>query len=91
MWAKLGKYILVGIAVLGLIALIVGGVKGCKEIEQEQVNQQINSGELIERGKASGEVINAIENANDARDNPTSNELNVVCEKYDRNCTPNRP
>jgi hypothetical protein len=80
------RYLLIGILVLGLVAAIVLGVKGYKEIDQEQDNQLINSGELIERGASDRETINAIKNANDAVDNPTVNELNVVCDKYDRNC-----
>lgn len=80
------RYILLGILALGLVAAIVMGVKGCKEIDQEQDNALVNSGVVLEREASKGEVINAIEKSRDAVDAPTSDELNRVCDKYDRNC-----
>ena len=80
------RFIVPGILVLALIAAIVFGVKSCTEDERAENNQLVNTGELIERGAAHQEVINHVEKARDAVDAPTGNELNVVCEKYDRNC-----
>lgn len=80
------RYILFGVGALLLIAAIVLGVKGCKEIDQENRNQLVNSGEIIEREKGQAEAINAIQNANNAVERPTPEQLNVVCNKYDRNC-----
>lgn len=80
------RYVVPGVLVLALIAAIVFGVRGCAQDEREENNQILNTGELIERGKSNSEVINNVEKARDAVDNPTGSELNVVCEKYDRNC-----
>lgn len=80
------RFIVPGVLVLALIAAIIFGVRGCKEDEREENNQFINTGEIIEREAGHREVINNVEKARDAVDNPTGNELNVVCEKYDRNC-----
>jgi Na+-transporting NADH:ubiquinone oxidoreductase subunit NqrC len=83
---KMIRYVVLGILALALIASIVVGVRGCKQDERDENNQMVNSGQMIEREAGQREVINAVKNANEARDNPTSNELNVVCNKYDRNC-----
>jgi hypothetical protein len=80
------KYLLAGLLALGLITAIVFGVKGCKEDQMDANNQLVNSGQVIEREHSQGETINAVQNANDAVRNPTSNELNSVCSHYDRNC-----
>lgn len=80
------RFVVPGIMVLLLVAAIVFGVKSCQEDERAENNQIMNSGELIERGKTNSEVLNHVEEARNAVDNPTSNDLNVVCEKYDRNC-----
>lgn len=80
------RYIGAGLVALALIAAIVGGVRSCKKIDQQQENALVESGVTKERSQAQSEVINHVEDARDAVDNPTVNELNVVCEKYDRNC-----
>jgi hypothetical protein len=80
------RYLVPGIAVLLLIALIVFGVRGCQNDERAENNALVNTGQIIEREAGQSEVINHVENARDATDNPTGAELNVVCEKYDRNC-----
>jgi hypothetical protein len=85
------RYLIPGLLALGLIAAIVIGVQRCKEINQENNNTLVNAGVTQERSEAQGETINAVQNANDAVRNPTSNQLNVVCSKYDRNCSTNRP
>lgn len=84
------RFIVPGVLVLALVAAIVFGVRSCQENERAENNQLINTGELIERGAASEEVIRDVEEARNAVDNPTSNDLNVVCEKYDRNCQNNQ-
>jgi hypothetical protein len=83
------KYIVVGLAFLALVAVIVVGVRGCKQDENDMYNETINTGAQIERGNAATEVLNRVEQGEDAVRNPTSNELNVVCDKYDRNCQGN--
>jgi hypothetical protein len=80
------RFIVPGVLALALVAAIVFGVRGCKEDEREENNQLINTGELIERGEANRKVIDDVQEARNAVDNPTSDDLNVVCEKYDRNC-----
>lgn len=80
------KYAAIGLAVLALVAAIVLGVKGCKQGEYDATNQSINSGVAIERSAGQSEVINHVEAARNAVTNPTGNDLNVVCAKYDRNC-----
>lgn len=83
---KLWKYVGMGLATLALIAAIVFGVRGCAQDERAENNQLIEIGQTVERDKGNQEVINSVKEANDAVTNPTVNELNVVCEKYDRNC-----
>ena len=80
------RYVVLGVLVLALVAAIVFGVRGCQEDERQENNQLINTGEIIEREAGQREVINHVEEARDAVTNPTVNDLNVVCEKYDRNC-----
>lgn len=79
-------YLIMGLAALALVASIVLGVNSCKKTDQENRRILVNSGEVLERSHSQSETINAIEKANDAVTNPTSNDLNIVCEKYDRNC-----
>lgn len=83
------KYLLYGLAALTLLALIVVGVRGCQQDERNENNQLVNSGVIVERQKGNEEVINHVEEATAARDRPTSDERNVVCSKYDRNCGSN--
>lgn len=80
------KYVGMGLATLALIAAIVFGVRSCAQDERAENNQLIEIGQTVERDKGNQEVINSVKEANDAVTNPTVNELNVVCEKYDRNC-----
>jgi hypothetical protein len=83
------KYIGMAIAALALIAAIVVGVRGCKQDERNETNQSISIGKSLEREAGQAEVINHVQEARNAVDNPTAADLNSVCEKYDRNCTPN--
>lgn len=80
------KYIGLGITALVVIALIITTVRGCKQDERDAQNQVFNSGVITEREKSNSEALNAVQTSKNAVDNPTSNQLNVVCEKYDRNC-----
>ena len=76
------------LGILGLVAIIgvIAFFSYVDHKDQRHEGQLVNSGEVIERGHANEEVINHVQNANEARDTPTVNELNVVCGKYDRNC-----
>lgn len=80
------KYVGAGVLVLALVAAIIFGVKGCKQIDQENNNAIYNNGVVAEQSASREEVINHVQEARNAVDRPTSNELNVVCERYDRNC-----
>ena len=80
-------YVVVGVFALALVATIVLGVKSCKQIDQQNHNAVVNTGVVQEREATHAEVINHVEAAHNAVTNPTSNDLNVVCEKYDRNCS----
>lgn len=80
------KYIGMGLAVLALIATIVFGVRGCAQDERKENKEILEVGKTVEREKGQAKVIEDVEKAINAVDNPTSDELNVVCGKYDRNC-----
>jgi hypothetical protein len=80
------KYILIGLAALGLIVALALSVRGCKKDEYNQTNQSINLGEKSERADTQGEVLNHVQKANDAASSPTNEQLNSVCSRYDRNC-----
>lgn len=80
------RYAVFGLFALLLVAAIVMGVKSCKEIDQENDNMLVNSGEVLERNKGNERVINDVQEARDAVERPTDAERNVVCSKYDRNC-----
>jgi hypothetical protein len=83
-------YVASGVIVLALVVLIVFGVRGCAQDERVEDNQMINTGQTIEREAGHQEVINHVEQAKDATTNPTTDDLNVVCSKYDRNCPNNQ-
>lgn len=75
-----------GLAALVLIVAILGGIKACTgQIDKSNANL-VNQGATEERAKSNAETINAVANAQRAADQPTANQLNVVCGKYDRNC-----
>jgi uncharacterized protein YpmS len=80
------KWIGLGVLALALVAAIVIGFRGIQNDEREENNQLIEQGIVVEREAGQREVIKDVEEARDAVSNPTVNELNVVCEKYDRNC-----
>ena len=84
----MSKPLLFGIGALVLIVAILGYFQLRGDEQERHENQLVNSGVIQERGAALEGAINRAEAAEDARDNPSSNELRVVCEKYDRNCTP---
>lgn len=79
-------YLIYGLAALALVAAIVGGVRSCKKIDQQEQNKVFNSGVEHEQVQGQSEIINAVTNAQNVVRNPTSEQLNVVCSKYDRNC-----
>lgn len=80
------KYIVIGLAALGLIVALALSVRGCKKDEYNQTNQSINLGAKSERADTQGEVLNHVQKANNAVSNPTDEQLNILCGKYDRNC-----
>ena len=78
--------LITGLIALVLIAAVIAFFSYLDKGDQRQENQLINHGVTQERDASKTEVINRVEQAQDAVRNPTSNELNRVCEKYDRNC-----
>jgi hypothetical protein len=83
------RYAAMAFAFLALIAIIVVGVQKCKQIDRDIYNDTVNVGVVKEREETKTEVLNRVEQGRDAVDNPTSAELNRVCDKYDRNCQGN--
>lgn len=79
-------WVAAGLAALALVAAITVGVRGCKQTESDADNVLIDLGVTKERAAEQGKVIEDVKQAQDAVANPTSDERNVVCEKYDRNC-----
>lgn len=78
--------ILAGVIAAVLIAAVVAFF-AFRTIENKRHEGQLtNLGATTEQVKSQSEVINHVKEANSARDNPTGNELNIVCGKYDRNC-----
>lgn len=85
---------------LPLVAKLVGGaifiaalfflitsVVGCvKDSEDEENANYVNQGATQERAATQSEVLNSVQNANEARDRPTSALEQRVCDRYDRNC-----
>lgn len=80
------RYIAYALIALAFIAAIVLGVKQCKQIDSNSDNVLVNAGATEERSRGQSEVINHVQNAQDAVRNPSPEQLNIVCEKYDRNC-----
>lgn len=80
------RFIVPVLAALAFIALIAGSIKSCKQIDADQDNQLVNSGELKEREAGHSEVLNHVKESRDAVNNPTVNDSRNVCTKYDRNC-----
>lgn len=78
--------IFAGIVALVLIVGLVLLVGRCEREEAGEEANLVNQGALIERDAAKTEVINHVEQAKDAVEHPTANELQRVCDKYDRNC-----
>jgi hypothetical protein len=83
-WPRIGLTLLI---FLGLVAAIVAGVKGCKQIEADQDNQLVNAGADKERSATQGGVLNHVEAAHNATANPSDADRNSLCEEYDRNCS----
>lgn len=75
-----------GILLIVLLAIIAGGYKLIESRMEAHDEVLVNSGVQIERGRANEEVINSVQNANNARDNPSPELDNRVCDEFDRNC-----
>lgn len=82
-WRSIG----IALAAFALIAVIVLGVRGCKQDQFAQENQSINLGAQSERAATQGEALNHVQEARNAVDHPSDDERNRVCSKYDRNCS----
>lgn len=81
-----GNPILSGVIAAVLIAAVIAFFAFRSAENKRHEDQLINQGVTTERVQSQSEVINHVKEANAARDTPTSNELNIVCGKYDRNC-----
>lgn len=75
-----------GIILAVLLAIVFGGYKLIEGRMESHDEVLVNSGQLIERGRANEEVLNSVQNAQDARDNPSPELDNRVCSEFDRNC-----
>jgi len=75
-----------GIILAVLLAIIFGTFKLVESRMDKADDTLVNLGATTERGRANEEVINSVQNANDARDNPSPELDNRVCEEFDRNC-----
>jgi len=84
-WIK-GNPLYAGIIAAVLIAAVVAFFAFRTIENKRHEGQLVKQGATQEQVKSQSEVINHVKEANAARDNPTSNELNIVCGKYDRNC-----
>jgi hypothetical protein len=83
---RLWKYIGAVVVGLALIAAIVGGVRSCKKIDQQNQNTTMNAGADKVLVQQQAETINAVQKAQDTVKHPSAEQLNSVCSKYDRNC-----
>jgi len=75
-----------GIILAVLLAIIFGGYKLIESRLEKGDEVLVNLGATTERGRANEEVINSVQNANAARDNPSPELDNRVCSEFDRNC-----
>jgi hypothetical protein len=76
--------LLAAVLIVGLLA----GIKACAHYATEKEVRNDNTHETVgaqqERLRANQEVINAVQQANDARDNPQPDELERMRQNYDR-------
>lgn len=76
-----------GAVALALGFFLITQVVGCvKDSEDEENANYVEQGVTQERSHAQGEVLNSVQNANDARDRPDPALEQRVCDRYDRNC-----
>lgn len=76
--------------VLAMFAIVVF-VHSCEKQKDQANANLVNQGATQERSSQQAETINAVQNAQEVTRNPTSDQLNVVCSRYDRNCPTNHP
>lgn len=85
--SPIGRYVTAGIGLLilcGVVFLIIHN----HTKKTAQANQTI--GAQTERLQSQSETINAVQNADEVVQHPSAEQLNIVCNKYDRNC-PHHP
>jgi hypothetical protein len=80
------RYIGAGVGVALLALIIVLGARSCDRRHDNEGMNLVNQGATEERAATQAETINAVSNAQEAVRNPTPEQLNVVCSRYDRNC-----
>lgn len=81
-----GDPLFLGVIAVVIIAVFMLSIRSCEKQEDHDNANLVNQGAIVERDASKSEVINHVEQAKDAVDNPTSDDLNRVCTKYDRNC-----
>lgn len=84
-WIKANP-IVAGAIVLVAVALIAAFFGYLTSENKRHENQLINQGATVERSNQQSETINAVQDAKNAVEQPSSEQLNRVCGKYDRNC-----
>lgn len=84
-WLK-SNPLIAGVGLLIAIVAVIAFFNFLDKGRQRHEGQLVNQGELIERGESNAKVINDVGTGRRAADEPTANELNRVCGKYDRNC-----
>ena len=86
-WIKTNP-ILAAIGLLVALAIVAGVFSCVDKRSRERDEVHTNLGVTKERAASQGEVLNRVQNAQDAVANPSAADSQRVCEKYDRNCTP---
>lgn len=80
------KYAAMGLAALAIALTITLTFRSCDKRHEEINANFVNQGVTKEVTAEQSETINAVEVSTKAVRQPTSDQLNVVCERYDRNC-----
>lgn len=84
-WIK-GNPLWAGLAALVLIVAVLAFFSFLDKGRERHEEQLVNKGQLQERSEGNARVLNDVAIAKNAVEQPSSDQLNVVCSSYDRNC-----